>query len=116
MMLYAGSVELIDFVAFRGLLGGKCCISGCAPVCSLSVGILLSPLRRQLLFISCSSVASGFLMLLSCKGTSSTRMRAMFQEDATNRRQQPGVFRINDNCGAKVFSFTILMSQQNSTA
>lgn len=40
----------------------------------------------------------------------------MFQEDATNRRQQPGVFRINDNCGAKVFSLTILMSQQNSTA
>lgn len=26
MMLYAGSVELIDFVAIRGLLGGKCCI------------------------------------------------------------------------------------------
>lgn len=116
MMLYAGSVELIDFVAFRGLLGGKCCISGCAPLCSLSVGVLLSTLKRQLLFISCSSIASGFLMLHSCKGTLSTRMGVMFKEDVTNRSQQPGVFRINYNYGAKVFSLAILMSQQNSTA
>lgn len=101
---------------FRGLLGGKCCISGCAPLRSLSVGILLSTLRRQLLFISCSSVASGFLMLLSWKAMLCSRMRVMFKENVKNGSQQPGVFRINYNYGAKVFSHAVLMSQQNSTA
>lgn len=40
----------------------------------------------------------------------------MFKENVKNGSQQPGVFRINYNYGAKVFSRAVLMSQQNSTA
>lgn len=40
----------------------------------------------------------------------------MFKENVKNGSQQPGVFRINYNYGAKVFSHAVLISQQNSTA